>query len=167
MKNAIAAAFLLLLSLPALAADYSGTWVLDQSASKDLPPRIASGLKEWRIDVKQTAEAMTVGVHIDRGNAPFDITNNYRLDGSAVTFESAVRTPDGDLNVPTTTTAKPAADGAIDITISTDFERNGMRMKRFLKEQWTLSEDGKTLSVACVDETPRGVMQYTLVFRRA
>ncbi len=104
---------------------------------------------------------MTVDVAIDRGGEPFKVKHTYKLDGSEVTFETPMRTPHGDVSVPTTTTAKPAAGGALDITLSSNFERNGMRLLRHTKERWTLSEDGKTLNVVCVDQTPRGSVEYT------
>ena len=57
--------------------------------------------------IDQNASTLKVGVFIEReGNAPDALTFDYKLDGSATTSQTPVRTPKGLVNVPTTLTAK-------------------------------------------------------------
>lgn len=167
MKNAIAAALFALLSLPALAADYSGKWLLDVAASKDVPQRMTDGLNAWRLDVTQSPAELRIDIRIEAVDETLEQTHRHKLDGTPGTFDLKVKGPDGELTIPTTSIAKVAANGAIDITLSTDFSNGAMRMKRETRERWELSADGKTLTVRRSDVGRDGPIEYLMVFRRA
>ncbi|MDQ3283442.1 MAG: hypothetical protein M3Q69_18740 [Acidobacteriota bacterium] len=172
MKIRIATLSLLLLTFAAFAAtpnqNYAGTWVLDLDASKDMPERMREGTRSWRLDIAQTPETLTIAIRIERADdEPFTDTHTHRLDGQPSTFDATMRTPDGPVKVPTTTTAKFDANGELDLAISSEMQRGEMMMKRDTKEHLSLSPDGKTLSVHRLDQTRRGPSEYTMVFKRA
>lgn len=166
MKNALAAFLFALLSLPALAADYSGKWLLDVGASRNVPQRITDGLKVWRLDVTQSAAELRVGIRIEAVDETFEQTHTHKLDGTPASFEVKAKGPDGEIIVPTTSVLKVAANGTLDIRLSSDFSNGMMRMKRETQERWELSEDGNTLTVHRGDATRDGMIEYALVFRK-
>jgi hypothetical protein len=168
MKKTLSALALLAMTFPLFAAapaSYAGKWTYDAAASKDMPPMFA-GVKLWTLDVTQDAKQLTTRVHIENDRMPtFDQTFVYALDGTETKTETAIMTPDGPKQVPTTPQANVADGGALRLTIARELPMNGETIHGVVTEQWSLSADGKTLTIHRHDDGPRkGDMD--IVFRR-
>ena len=158
---------LVLCSTAAFGADYSGQWKLDLAASAQIPERLKARIASWNLDVKNDAKQLVVGVHItnpDGGEMKNDFV--YKLDGSDSPIELTARTPDGPKQIPAVAVAKVEDNGAIGLTTTSEMMFNGESMKRVSSERWTMSEDGKTLTVHRVDPSPMGTAEYDLIFQR-
>lgn len=149
------------------AANFAGRWSLDKAQSKDLPP-FYEQVKSHSLDITQEGSKLVVGVEITSdAHDPLRSRYDYTLDGVSSKTETQIRTQDGPKSVPTVLTANPAANGDLAITIERELPMpDGNTMKGKTNETWHLSEDGKTLTIARVDENRRGVMNSTLVFVR-
>ncbi|HEU0053211.1 MAG TPA: hypothetical protein VFQ39_08530 [Longimicrobium sp.] len=168
MKTMIAGLALALAALaPAKPADYSGSWTLDAARSRDLPPYYAN-IKSHTLAITQDAAMLKVGVAIDLGGAePDRFQLDYPLDGSPVETQTPVRTPRGTIEVPTTLRATMDEAGAVHITITRRVAMpDGTTPSFETKEDWSLAEDGRTLTIHRVDDTPRGRMEAEMVFVR-
>lgn len=143
--------------------DYSGKWTIDFAASKNLP-FFYNDLATGNITVAQTAKELTVDLAFKAKNPEAPDLNQkfvYQLDGSPTQTELNVRGPKGLMQIPTTLTAK--RDGAVlALRIASRFGDREFTMD----ERWTLSEDGKTLTVHRNDVSPMGPMEFDVVFRR-
>jgi hypothetical protein len=166
MKNALLA--LSFLALPLFAAappNFTGKWTYDAEASKDMP-RMFANVKLWTLDVKQDAKQLTTAVRIENSEMPtFEQTFVYALDGTETKTETAIMTPDGPKQVPTTLQANLADGGALRLTIAREFPMNGETIHGVITEQWSLSADGKTLTIHRHDDGPRKA-DMDIVFRR-
>mgnify|MGYP001238881512 CR=1 FL=1 len=164
-----------LLSLAAFAqekpADYSGTWNLDISKSK-LDER--SRIESMKLTVTQTEKDITVVPETKRQAPPDggmgrggraglggDSTLTYSLDGKETKTElaSAMGT------VPVTLKATSAG-GKLTLTSTRTFNTQMGEMTMTTKEVWSLSADGKTLTVEREQQTPRGTNAATHVFTK-
>ena len=168
MKTIFAGLLLLSLSLAAHAADapYAGTWVLDVPASRDLPEPLKDGLKDWRLDVQQSAADLTIGTRIVREDGEIASTHKHRLDGTPTPIETTARTPNGQVKVPLTSIAKVDANGAINLTLEGELRNGEAVMKTTRRDRLELSADGKTLTVHRKDSMPNGEFEFALVFRK-
>ncbi|MFL6247849.1 MAG: hypothetical protein ACJ74H_17630 [Thermoanaerobaculia bacterium] len=167
MRKALLPLALLLIAIPAHAADFSGQWSLDKTQSKDLPP-FYEEVKAHSLKITQDEKELVVAVEITSdAHEPLHIDFKYRLDGQPTKTESQIRTPDGPMSVPTILTAKPQDDGTLAITIERELpSRGGETMKGSTVEKWRLQPDGKTLIIDRVDEMRRGTTTSTLIFKR-
>lgn len=84
----------------------------------------------------------------------------YSLDGKEVKIEQD--SPMG--RVPVSLKAKFEKDGKLKLSSSRTFETPVGSMTMKVKEAWSLSPDGKTLTVTREQETPRGNVSTELVF---
>lgn len=156
-----ALALLTALALPILAhaADYSGTWSLDKAKSANLPPYYAQ-VQSHTLTNTQDTQTLKVAIAIRReGAAPDTVTFDYRLDGTPTQGRAMVRTPNGMQDVPTTMVMRMDAGGQVHIAVTR--ETPGAPPVTST-EDWSLSEDGQTLTVHLV----RGPQASDLVFRR-
>ena len=130
--------------------------------------RFYEEVQSHSMQIQQTDKQLILAIDItsaSREPAHFDFT--YTLDGVPVKTETQVRTPNGMVSVPTTLTAKSAANGDLEITIERELPtRGGESMKGTTFEKWRLQEDGKTLVIDRVDEMRRGTTSSTLIFIR-
>lgn len=160
---AIMVAFLLTANtfgLPAKPADYSGNWTLDFKQSIDLPP-FYSNIRSHKLTITQTKEQLRVNVAIEtKEGTPVRISLPYSLDGSEVKTKMPVRGPQGDVMVPTTLKATVSSDGSVRILISREMGPD----LAVTAEDWSLSNDGKTLTIHRTDDTPRGKIDAQMIF---
>lgn len=168
MKRMLVGLLLLSLSLAAHAANapYAGTWVFDVPASRDVPEPLTAGLKDWRLDVQQSAAELTIGTRIVREDGEITATHKHKLDGTLTTMETTARTPNGLVKVPLKSTAKVDANGAINITSEGELPGGDGVMKTTRRDRLELSADGKTLTVHRKDSMPNGEFEFALVFRK-
>ena len=161
------------------ATDFSGTWTLDVSKSKlDERARIES----MTLTVAQTDKDIKVDSKITRAPRPEgeqprmgggggmgrgggfgggDSSMTYSLDGreAKVTQETQMG------SVPVTLAGK-LDNGKLTLSSSRIYNGPMGEVTLTTKENWTLSEDGKTLTVAREQSTPRGTSSSTLVFSK-
>ena len=166
-----------LAGVAAAPTNFAGTWSLDKSKSKDLPPQM-SNLDSLTLTVTQDASQITVdskaamaapadggggGMGGGRGRGMgggFAPSTTYKLDGTETTAEG----PRGG----TSTLKAEWKDGGKTLVLKRvsklSFQGNDVTLTT--TEEWSLSSDGKTLTVKRTSESPRGTQSYTLVFNK-
>lgn len=151
-------------ALSAAPVNYGGHWTLDHAASKNLPAYLGGGTHS--ISVMQDHSRLYLALAIVRPNES-DLRQvlEFNLDGSPVTTSTTVHTPNGDIQVPMTTTLV-VKDGALDITELRELTTPAGVRKLTSTEVWEMSRDRKTLTVHRKDELPNGAAEYDMVFRR-
>ncbi len=158
-------------------ADYSGTWTLDASKSKlDARARIES----MTMTVTQTDKDIKVetatkrlpppadaqggggqGMGGGRGFGGGDGAVTYTLDGKE--SEISQEGPMGP--IPVKLKAK-SEDGKLKLSQARTFNGPNGEITMTTKETWTLSEDGKTLTVNRESSSPRGANSSEMVFAK-
>lgn len=192
-KTIFLTAFICLLAISAFAqdkkADFSGSWTLDVSKSKlDERARVESmtmTVTQTDKDIKvETAtkrlpppEGATqggngsgqgngtgggMGMGRGRGFGGGDGTTTYTLDGKESSAE--VEGPMG--KMPVKLKAALEKDGKLKLSSTRTFNTQMGEISTTTKESWTLSEDGKTLTVKRDMETPRGTNSSEMVFTK-
>ena len=163
-------------------SDFSGTWALDVSKSKlDARARIESMTmtvtqtdKELKVatETKRTPPPADApagapgagsggGGGMGRGGGSGDSTSTYSLDGKETTVE--IDGPNGKMPVK----YKATIDGAkASLSQSRTFSGGMGEVTVTTKESWTLSADGKSLTVERENTSPRGTTNSTLVFAK-
>lgn len=190
-KTFFLAAFICLLAFSAFAqtkTNFSGTWELDVAKSK-LDERMR--IESMTMTVTQTDKDLTVATTVKRAPRPEggmgggrpegappmgggqgmgrgmgggmmgggDTTATYTLDGKETTAPPAGGQPGG------VATLKAEMKGAdLKLTNSRSFEGPMGEVKIKSEENWSLSADGKTLTVKREQSTPRGNISSELVF---
>ena len=135
--------------------DFSGTWKLNENksnlgeGSRFASSQLVVTQKEDKLTVERTAT--------NRNGEEMKFNSDYTLDGKE--YEETVR------NRPRKVTANWSDDGkGITISSTSKFERNGEEMVFTSKETWTLSADGKSLTVNIDTSSPRGERKMQLVY---
>jgi hypothetical protein len=182
-KLFILAAIVCSLSIAAFAqdkkTDFSGTWTLDVSKSKlderarieSMTLTVAQTDKDIKIESKTTRAPRPEGAPAGAGPGggmgrgggfgSGDAAETYSLDGK----ETKIQQESQMGSIPVTLKAK--LEGAkLDLSSSRTFSGPNGEMTSTKKESWSLSEDGKTLTVAREQTTPRGTSSSTMVFSK-
>jgi hypothetical protein len=135
--------------------DFSGTWVFSEDKSEMGEGRF---MRSTKMVVKQDGNKFDIErTRQGRDGQERTSTDNLTLDGKEVTNEAQFGT--------TKTTAQWSEDGtSIVINTLRSFEREGETMEMKGKEVWTLSGDGKTLTIQSESSSPRGDRKATLVY---
>jgi hypothetical protein len=145
-------------------ADYTGRWVLDTSQSKSLPP-FYSNIRSHTLEISQHDGKLLVTVLIENkegGSIKMELP--YNLDGSDVMSTTTMRSPQGDVQVPTKLNAVVGQGGGLHITLSREMEMNGEKFNAVTNEDWRLAGDGKSIVIHRMDDTPRGKIDAEMVF---
>jgi hypothetical protein len=175
-------AFIFVLSLSVFAqnkANFSGTWELDKATGK-LDERQAKSIESQTLTVTQTDKEFTVEVKTKRmpsaemtggrgegrGRGGMsggrDGTTTYSLDGKETTIQQ--ESPMGQM--PVILKAKFDKD-SLKLSRNSTFESPTGEVTIGNKETYTLSADGKTLTVKRESETPRGNTSSESVYKKA
>jgi hypothetical protein len=164
------------LAAPAAPMNFAGTWALNKSKSADLPPQW-SNLESLTLTVTQDAQQIVVasemkmaadanagggggGMGRGRGMGGFPPSTTYKLDGTETTAE-AMGGRGG-----TSTMKAEWKDGGktLELKRVSKFNFQGSDVTATTTEGWSLSADGKTLTIKRSSESPRGSQTSTLVF---
>ena len=157
----------------AAAKDFSGIWTLDVTKSKlDERARIESmtmtvaqigkDLKVTTDTKRQAPPAGAPGAGDGRGmGRGGDGTTTYTLDGKETTMQR--ETGIGPIPVKLTATMDQ---GRVHLSSSYNVSRPTGDVTITSKETWTMSDDGKTLTVERESSSPRGTMASTMVFMK-
>lgn len=152
--------------------DFSGTWELDPAKSRITAP---SYVQAMTLTVTQTPNELKVVTKMERGPIPAgapstgrgmgrgfgggDHTAAYPLDGKEATVE--IDGPNGKIPVKY---KGSIAGGKANLTHSRAFGGPMGGVSMTTKDSWSLSADGKTLTIERESITPRGTNSSTLVF---
>jgi len=161
--------------------DFSGTWALDVPKSK---LDVRSRIEALTMTVAQTDKELKVTTDTKRAQPPADApagapgtgtgggrgmgrggfgggdgTSTYSLDGKETIVE--MEGPNGKTPVKYKATIEGAK---ATLSNSRSFTGSAGEVLITTKETWSLSPDGKTLTVERENTTPRGVNSSTLVF---
>jgi hypothetical protein len=138
-------------------ANFSGTWTLDKTKSEGLPPTIKDQiLTVTQADDKLTIESKLVTEQGDQVN-----NDVYMLDGKPADFTS--KGPGG-AEGKGKRTAKWSADGnGIEVTEAITYETPNGAVAVDITRKWTLSADGKTLTIDMNVASPMGTQQIKRV----
>jgi uncharacterized caspase-like protein len=140
--------------------DFSGTWILDQSRTTD---RDITGSDSYTIT--QDAQQITFDSTGGRdGLRRRGVLSNgiYKLDGTETSTE-----PPGSRGSKTNFKAQWKDGGkTLELKLVYMYSYRGEDMSRTETQDWTLSADGKTLTIKRAVETTRGIGSSTLVFNK-
>lgn len=159
------------------AKDFSGVWSLDVSKSKlderarieSMTMTVAQAGKDLKVTTETKRQAPPAdaagggggGRGMGGGRGFGDGTNTYSLDGKETTTTRETQMG----SIPTKHTAS-AEGNHVKIASSTTFTTPNGEMTSTSKETWTLSDDGKTLTVERESQSPRGTSSSTMVFAK-
>lgn len=161
------------LAAPAAPANFAGTWALNKSKG-ELPQQWAN-LESLTLTITQDAQQLTVASDMKmgadanaggggggrgRGMGAFPPTATYKLDGTETTADAT-----GGRGGTSTLKAAWKDDGkTLELKRVTKFNFQGNDVTVTTVEDWSLSADGKTLTIKRTSESPRGTQNSTLVF---
>lgn len=164
--------------------DFSGKWKLDASQSK-LDER--SRIESIDMTVAQTDTELSVTTKTTRSAAPAGGSGGFGGGGGGGRggFGGGGFGGGGDgttkytLDGKETTVDQPGPNGSIPVKFKAKFDSGKLRLNQTrtlntpggeftltTKEEWSLSEDGKTLTVKRTQDTPRGSTSSTMVFAK-
>lgn len=165
------------------AANFAGSWTLDASKSK-LDERMRNSIESMTWTVTQTDKELKVETKTKRAPRPEgemsggggqgrgmgrggfgggDGTTVYSLDGKETKVEQ--ETPAG--KIPVVYKADLEKGGKLTLSSSRTISGQMGEMTITTKETWSLSEDGKTLTVKRETQTPRGTQTSEMVFTKS
>ena len=161
--------------------DFSGKWVLDVSKSK-LEERMR--IESMTLTVTQTAKDLKTESLTKRtppqdnmtpgggrggmggmlaGSGPD--THTYSLDGKETTEDALAANP-GMGMAGAKLKAELKSDGTLNLSLVRKFNTPRGEAEASTKEKWTLSADGKTLTIDRDQTTPRGSFSAKMVFTK-
>jgi hypothetical protein len=162
-------------------ADFSGKWVLDISKSK-LEERMR--IESMTLTVSQTAKDIKTESLTKRTPPPNGMTpgggrggmggvlagtgpdiHTYTLDGKETTEDASAANP-GMGMAGAKLKAELQKDGTLNLSLVRKFNTPMGEAEAATREKWTLSADGKTLTIDRDQTTPRGSFSAKMVFTK-
>lgn len=144
----------------AFATDFSGTWILDKDKSAGLPPNFDQTLK-----IKQNETQIEVEAVIKGAQGEQTVRDVYVLGGKEVEFVPPVL---GSVTARKgKRTSKLSAEGKV-LEVTEEAPVTGPDGEFMLKakRRWSLSADGKTLTMEMTIDGPTGLLETKRVFVR-
>jgi hypothetical protein len=150
-------------------ASFAGTWVLDRSQSQ-LPQRFHRGAPdaagqpttpaEVTLTVDQSGDAVKATRTVKRGTREFAMSETYTVNGSE-------QTSTGYRNRTVVTRAAWNGPQLVITKNSTKPSRSGGEIQLTRESVWSMSPDGRTLTIQTTVHGPRGDRTFTGVYQRA
>lgn len=145
--------------------NYAGTWTLDTRQSKDLPENLQK-VDFVKLYITQDNKVLKV---VDEtkfnGQEALKQTDVYNLDGKESKKPTEVSKAGVTLKIPSTRKVVVADDGKLKLIKARGFQTPNGSFVVAQIEDWTLSADGKTLTVHHVNQTDNITKEeYELVF---
>lgn len=160
-------------------ADFSGAWTLDMSKSKlderarveSMTMTVTQSDKEVKIETATKLLPPPEGISQEnggqgmggmrRGGFSGDGTRIFSLDGKETTTEA-----EGRMGKQLVKLKGEIDGGKLKLSSVRTFNTQAGEMSMTTRETWTLSDDGKTLTVKREMETPRGTNSSEMVFTK-
>ena len=141
-------------------ADFSGTWKLDLAKSQGLPP----AFKAQTLIVKQTGDRVEIVSKTSIEEGDQDQVDTYTLDGKEADY---MQKGPGGAEGRGKRTASWAADGnGIDVKEAATFDTPGGPVEVKITRKWSLSADGKTLTIDMTVDGPMGTQTIKRVLTK-
>lgn len=145
--------------------NYAGTWTLDTRQSKDLPAHLKNVNFE-KLYITQDKKVLKVVNEVKfNGEEAFKQTDVYNLDGTESKKPTELNKGGGTLKIPATRKVVVADDGKLKLIKARGFQTPNGGFTITQVEDWTLSADGKTLTVHHLNQMDgEKNEEYELVF---
>ncbi|HKR00834.1 MAG TPA: hypothetical protein VJT09_09175 [Pyrinomonadaceae bacterium] len=150
----LAVTFAVAAAMSAAMPDYSGTWTLDKSKSKDLPPMMVSA-ETLEMTVTQDKEKLTIKNSLSGDEV------SYKLDGSKAKAQMGGRMP-GEATI----YLEQKEDGKVVLHVLRELNFQGNAVTITITESWELMDNGKTLKAKRTVESPRGTQEMEMVYTK-
>ncbi len=154
-------AVILVLLVPVVYAqhsDFSGTWVLDKAKS-DFQMGRGGGTPDITLKVKQTGDTIKVNEQFSSEMGSRDRAYTLKINGEEQQIQ-------GFMGRPATATAQ--WDGSkLVVSTTMSFERQGQKMEMASDDTWSLSQDGKVLTIDTTMESSFGTRTSKRVFDKS
>ena len=160
------------------ATDFSGRWELDVSKSKlderarieSMTMNVAQTEKDIKIETTTKRSADTNGGGMNRGGGMFGDgtqTVTYTLvEGQALKGETFGSNNNGEKTAENVLLKAKMDGGKLNLSSTRTFNTQMGEMTIITNETWTLSDEGKTLTVKRETQTPRGANSSEMVFAK-
>lgn len=159
MKTMVGCAALALSAVAALAqANFAGTWVLDAKRSQGLPEGV-----EMTMTVKQDGNRVQTETSISSPQGQQTIPDLYVLDGKETDYQPVIG---GDTRKGKRTAMWNADKSGLESTERATMIGPEGEVAVTAKRIWTLSADGKTLTIDVTLNTPAGAQVSKRVFAK-
>jgi hypothetical protein len=147
--------FVLMLSIALVAADFSGTWVLNRDKS-ELGDGPGSRMAAKKMVVEQKENSLKIeSTREGRDGSDRTMTREMTLDGK--------ETKDSSRWGESVTTAS-LKDDVLTINTTRTFERDGQTNSMDAEQKWALQDDGKTLTIDLKSDSPWGESTMKMVY---
>ena len=145
--------------------NYAGTWTLDTKQREDLPKHLQN-VDFVKLYITQDNKVLKVVEEMKfNGQEASKQTDVYNLDGTESKKPTELGTAGGALKIPATRKVVVADDGKLKLIKARGFQTPNGSFVVAQIEDWTLSADGKTLTVHHVNQTDNITKEeYELVF---
>jgi hypothetical protein len=145
--------------------NYAGTWTLDTRQNKDLPKHLQD-VDFVKLYITQDNKVLKVVDEAKfKGQETSKQTDVYNLDGTESKKPTEWSKAGGTLKIPATRKVVVADDGKLKLIKTRGFQTPNGRFTVTQVEDWTLSADGKTLTVHHVNQMDGDKKEeYELVF---
>jgi hypothetical protein len=159
------AAFVLVAAVAVAAAkpNYTGTWVLDASKSEGVGGPQGGPAAEETMTIKQDGDKLTVERKIKGQQGERVQNDTYTADGKETDFTMQMR---GNETKGKRISKWSADGGALEVNDKASFDTPQGSMSMTSSAKWTLSADGKTLTVEGTRTTPRGEQKSKRVYTK-
>jgi hypothetical protein len=157
------AAFVLFAAVAAAAAkpNFAGTWVLDAAKSEGVGGPQGGPAAEETMTIKQDGDKLTVERKIKGQQGERTVNDTYTADGKETDFTMQMRGNE----TKGKRTAKWSADGnMLEVNDKVSFDTPQGAMSTEAHNKWSLSADGKTLTVEGTRTSPRGEQKSKRVY---
>ncbi len=154
-------AVVVLFLIPGLYAqhpDFSGTWVLNKAKS-DFQMGRGGGTPDVTLKVNQSSDSMKVNETFSSEMGSRDRAYTLKLDGQEQQIQ-------GFMGRPVTATAQWDGNKLI-VSTTMSFERQGQQMEMASDDTWSLSPDGKVLTIDTTMESSFGTRTSKRVFEKS
>lgn len=137
----------------------TGTWIMDKEKSTGLPPDV-----DQVMTVSQAGDKIDLETKVYTEQGSFSISDSYTASGKEVDF--VPQTPQGP-NGKGKRTAKWTEEGrGVEVMEEATFETPNGAVTQQITRKWSLSADGKTLTIELKIKGPQGEQTSRRLFTR-
>ncbi|MCI0391286.1 MAG: hypothetical protein MOB07_21300 [Acidobacteria bacterium] len=150
---------LILTTLAADKADFSGVWIMDKSKAEGIPPNMDQKMK-----VAQNGDRLDLETDLIVDGDINTVHDGYELSGKEVEFTARLGAGQ---ETKGKRVAKWNADGkGIEVREESTFDTPEGKVSMTMRRKWTLSADGKTLVIELNHTGPNGPVSSKRTFNK-